>query len=281
NWLKPSTRLDIKYQIGQAYEQGGVYEPAIKYYSEVLNKVYSYRDTKEGKERLIKEKLPSEELLNLRLAVAEDQSNNFSKAFDFLKAIKNPNKLTEQQQVERIMLASTLYDKRGDVDSAILYLTELLKYWKGQPELVAAPYFKLSQLELRKDKRADAIESLKQVDNLMADTGLVSEEIHRNSLQQIAKIYDEDKNYDQAIVWYEKLLDRYEDKVPLASIRYRLGKIYFNIGKIQKASSVWSQFKGENSDSWKKIAKEQIRSYEWMNKNKKFIDRLPASQGKP
>jgi tetratricopeptide (TPR) repeat protein len=281
NWLKPSTRLDIKYQVGKAYEQGGVYEPAIKYYSEVLNKVYSYRGTKEGREKLVKEKLPSESLLNLRLAVVEDQNKNYNKSFDYLKAIKEPNLLKEKEQVERILLATELYEKRGDLDSATLYLTELLKYWKGQPELVAEPYYKLSDLELRKGQKDEAIKSLKKIDSLVEDTNLVSADLHRKSLEKLGKIYDENKEFDQAIVWYEKLLEKFEDTAPLASVRYRLGKIYFDIGKIQKASDTWNQFKGLNSESWQKIAKEQLRSYEWKNENKKIIDRLPASEAKP
>lgn len=281
NWLKPSNRMDIKYQVGRAYEQGGVYEPAIKYYTEVLNKIYSYKGTKEGREKLVKEKLPSEGSLNLRLAVSEEQNKNYNKSFNFLKAIKEPHQLSETEQVERILLATDLYERRGDVDSAKLYLTELLKYWKGQPELVAEPYYKLSELELKKGQREEAIQSLVKVDTLVEDSGAVNPDIHRKSLEKLAKIYDEDKNFDEAVKWYERLLEKFEDKAPLASQRYRLGKIYFDIGKIQKATEVWNSLKGINSETWKKIANEQVRSYEWEKENKKIINRLPASEGKP
>lgn len=281
NWLKPSNRMDIKFQIGKAYELGGVYEPSIKYYSEVLNKVYSYKGTKEGREKIVKEKLPSEGALNLRLAAVEYQNKNYNKSFDYLKSIKEPHLLSEKEQVERIMLATDLYERRGDVDSAKLYLTELLKYWKGQPELVAEPYLKLSEIELKKNQREDAIKSLVKIDTLVDDSGAVNPDVYRKSLEKLAKIYDEDKNYDESVKWYEKLLEKFEDKAPLASQRYRLGKIYFDMGKIQKASEVWNQFKGTNSETWKKIATEQIRSYEWEKENKKVINRLPASESKP
>lgn len=277
-WLKNSNRLDIKYQIGKAYEQGGVYKPAINYYTEVLNKLLAAKGTTAGKELLVKENLPSESELYLRLAHAESQNKNFSKAFDYLKQIKPADTLTEKEQIERIILASDLHDKKGDVDRAILYLTELLKYWKGQPEHVAEPYFVLSQYEQKKGMKKEAIESLKRVDTLMVDTGLVDKNIHRKSLEQLAKIYDSENDFNQAINWYDKLLTQYEPTFPLESTRFRLGKLYFDRGQLQKAQDVWSQFKGKESESWKKMAQEQVSSNEWKSDYKKYLDRIPAME---
>lgn len=279
-WLKNSNRLDIKYQIGRAYEQGGVPKPAINYYTEVLNKYISLKNTPAGKEMMIKEDLPSESELYLRLASAESQNKNYSKAFDYLKLIKPDNEITEKEQIERIILASDLHDKKGDVDRAILYLTELLKYWKGQPERVAEPYFVLSQYEQKKGLKKDAVESLKRIDTLMTDTGLVDKNLHKKSLEQIAKIFDGEKDIEQAIPWYDKLLSQYESSFPLSSVRFRLGKLYFDRGQIQKAQDIWSQFKGSESESWKKMAQEQVKSSEWKSDYKKYLDRIPAMEKK-
>ncbi len=279
-WLKNSNRLDIKFQIGRAYEQGGVYKPAIAYYNEVLNRYLAVKDTPAGKEMIIKEDLPSESEIYLRLASAESQNKNFSKAFEYLKNIKSPETLNEKQQIERIILASDLHDKKGDVDRAILYLTELLKYWKGQPEFIAEPYFVLSQYELKKGLRKEAIESLKRIDVLMTDTNLVDKGLHKKSIEQIAKILDQEGTYDQAIVWYEKLLTQYESTFPLASVRFRLGKLYFDRGQLQKAQDVWAQFKGKESDSWRKMAQEQVLANEWKSDYKKYLDRIPAMEKK-
>jgi tetratricopeptide (TPR) repeat protein len=277
-WLKNSNRLDVKYQIGRAYEQGGVYRPAGNYYTEVLNKFLAVKDTPAGKEMLIKEDIPSESELYLRLANVENQNKNYSKAFDYLKLIKPTDTLTEKEQIERIVLASDLHDKKGDVDRAILYLTELLKYWKGQPERVAEPYFILSQYEQKKGLKKEAIDSLKRIDVLMADTGLVDKGLHKKSIEQIAKIFDSEKDVDQAITWYDKLLTTYEPTFPLASTRFRLGKLYFDRGQVQKAQDIWSQFKGPGSDSWKKMAQEQVTSNEWKSDYKKYLDRIPAME---
>ncbi|MBL7545579.1 MAG: tetratricopeptide repeat protein [Bdellovibrionaceae bacterium] len=277
-WLKSSNRLDIKYKIGRAYEQGGVYKPALNYYTEVLNRYLAVKGTAAGKEMEIKEDLPSESELYLRLANVESQNRNFAKAFDYLKLIKPADKMTEKEQIERIVLASDLHEKKGDIDRAILYLTELLKYWKGQPEHVAEPYFILSQYEQKKGLKKDAIESLKRVDVLMNDTGLVDKSVHKKALEQLAKIYDGERDIDQAIGWYDKLLSSYENVFPLDSIRFRLGKLYFDRGQIQKAQDIWNQFKGKESNSWKKMAQEQVMSNEWKSDYKKYIDRIPAME---
>jgi tetratricopeptide (TPR) repeat protein len=277
-WLKNSNRMDIKYQIGKAYEQGGVYKPAINYYTEVLNKFLSVKGTGAGKALLINEDMPSESELYLRLANAENQIKNYSKALDYLKQIKPTDTLTEKEQIERIILASSLNDKKGDVDRAILYLTELLKYWKGQPEHVAEPYFVLSQYEQKKGMKKEAVESLKHVDTLMTDTGLVDKNLHKRSLEQIAKIYDSENDFDQAIIWYDKLLTQYEPTNQMASIRFRLGKLYFDRGQLQKAQDIWGQFKGQESESWKKMAQEQVSSNEWKSDYKKYLDRIPAME---
>lgn len=277
-WLKNSNRLDIKYQIGRAYEQGGVYKPAINYYTEVLNKYLAVKGTESGKALLVKEDIPSESELYLRLANVESQDKNYSKALDYLKLIKPTDTLTEKEQIERIVLASNLHEKKGDVDRAILYLTELLKYWKGQPEFVAEPYYLLSQYEQKKGMKKEAIESLKRVDTLMTDTGLVDKGIHKKSLEQIAKIYDAESDFDQAILWYDKLLTQYEATFPLEALRFRLGKLHFDRGQLQKAQDIWGQFKGKESDSWKKMAQEQVSSNEWKSDYKKYLDRIPAME---
>lgn len=277
-WLKNSNRLDIKYQIGKAYEQGGVYKPAINYYTEVLNRFLAVKSTPAGKEMLVKEDLPSESELYLRLANAESQSKNYSKALDYLKQIKETDTLSEKEQIERIVLASDLHDKKGDVDRAILYLTEVLRYWKGQPEHVAEPYFILSQYEQKKGMKKEAIESLKRVDTLMTDTELVDKTLHKKALEQIAKIYDSENDFNQAIVWYDKLLTQYESTFPLESMRFRLGKLYFDRGQLQKAQDIWGQFKGKESESWKKMAQEQVSSNEWKSDYKKYLDRIPAME---
>ncbi len=73
-------------------------------------------------------------------------------------------------------------------------------------------------------------------------------------------------------------MTQYEPTFPLESTRFRLGKLYFDRGQLQKAQDVWGQFKGKESESWKKMAQEQVSSNEWKSDYKKYLDRIPAME---
>jgi hypothetical protein len=89
NWLKNSTRLDTKYNVGRAFEMAGVPVEAERYYKDVLNRTYAIRGTPEAKEVQVKEQAPSEDELNLRLATVFTQEQKYNQAYDYLKNIKN------------------------------------------------------------------------------------------------------------------------------------------------------------------------------------------------
>lgn len=169
-----------------------------------------------------------------------------------------------------------LLEKKGDNESAIRYLGELLKHWHGQPELLAEPYYKLAQLELNENLIDEAIKSLEQIEKLQNESGKVSGVIYSQSLEKLASIYLSQNQTDKAITSYEKLLEKFENEIPLASVRYKLGEIYFKRGEVKKASQTWSQFKGKNSELWQKLAQEQLKNSEWQDEYKKYIKRIPA-----
>lgn len=275
-WLKNSKRLDTKYNVGRAFEMGGVPVEAEKYYKDVLNRVYAIRGTPEAKEIQVKEEIPSEDELNLRLSAVFAQEHKYNQAYEFLKNIKTPEKLKEDAQIERVNIAVRLLEKRGDNESAIRYLGELLRTWKGQPELVAEPYLKLAELQLKQSRTPEAIQALEMVDKLAKDSGKVANVVHAKSLEMMGDIYLEKNQGDAAIASYDKLLEKYEESRPLSSIRYKLGQIYFKRGEIQKAAEVWNEFKGEKSAFWKNLAQEQLNNSEWRDGYKKYIKRIPA-----
>jgi tetratricopeptide (TPR) repeat protein len=276
NWLKNSSRIDTKYNVGHAYEQAGVFSQAEVLYKDTLNKIYAIKGTPAEKERSVFEKLPSEDQVNLRLSAIAWQQGKLSEAYDFLKAVKKPELFSDVEQIERMQIASTLLDKRGEVDSAIRYLSELLKAWSGLPHLLAEPYLHLAQLEIKKGDTAEAMKALRYVDDLQTDSKKVSPDTHAKALEMLADLQLQKKQNDDAVKTLNKLLDSYASDRPLASYRYKLGDIYFQKGENQKAAEVWNELKSEKNDFWYKLAQEQLQSADWKNEYRKYIQRIPA-----
>ncbi|MBO9666245.1 MAG: tetratricopeptide repeat protein, partial [Bdellovibrio sp.] len=160
------------------------------------------------------------------------------------------------------------------------YLGELLRTWKGQPELVAEPYLKLAELQIKQGKKDEALQSLDMIDKLMADSGKVAPVVHAKALEKMGDIYLEKNQKDLAIKSYGNLLEKYEETRPLSSIRYKLGQIYFKRGDVQQAAEVWNEFKGQKSGFWKNLAQEQLKNSEWRDGYKKYIQRIPAMADK-
>ncbi|MGZ3794854.1 MAG: tetratricopeptide repeat protein [Pseudobdellovibrionaceae bacterium] len=276
NWLKNNDRIDTKYYLGEAFEMAGVTAEAEKYYRDVLNQVYAIKGSSKDKQLIATKRKPDEDELNLRLAATAYQQKKFNQSYDYLKNIKNPEGLSENQQIERVGIAVDLLEKRGDLDSAIRYLTELLKTWKGQAPLVAEPYLRLAQLEIKQGKPDAAIESLKKIDQLMTDSQSVPEAVHEKGLELLGQLYLDKGDGAKALNAFESLLNHYEERRPLASIRYKMGQIYFKKGDVQKAAEVWDKLKSLKSQFWYNLAQEQLKNSEWRGEYKKYIQRIPA-----
>jgi tetratricopeptide (TPR) repeat protein len=279
SWLKGSERLDTDYYLGRAYEKGGAYSDAERYYKRTVNKLYSLQGTAKGKELLVLQNMPSDQVINLRLAAVEFEQQQWSEAYDYIKTIKRPLEMGEEDQVERVILLSELLDKRGDLDSASRFLSELLRAWKGQPELVAKPYLQLAEIEFKQGQRAQAIQSLEKIRILENDSGKVPSQYLRQALHRLGDIYLEDKNDMKAIEVLEQYLERFEEQQPLASQRFRLGLIFFQRGEVQKAAEAWANFKGERASFWHNLAQEKLKDSKWKDGYKKYIDRIPAMAG--
>lgn len=276
SWLKGTNRMDTKYNVGRAFEQAGVFSEAETLYKDTLNKLYSIKGTTAEKERNIFEKIPSTDEINLRLASVSDKEGKYNQAYDYLRDIKKPESLSEVDQIERVQMAADLLDRKGDSETAMRYLVELIKTWKGIPALVAEPYFKLAQLEVKQGKNSDAMESLRKVDGLMLDSGKVNAVTHAKALELLGDLQLKDKKTDEAKSTYANLLEKYEKSRPLQSIRYRLGMLYFEQGQIQKAAEIWNPLTSESTSFWGKMAQEQLSNSNWSDSYKKYIQRIPA-----
>lgn len=276
SWLKTAGRLDTEYYLGRAFEMGGAPKEAEALYQDVLNRVYAMKGTPAEKSLLVLDHMPSTEEVHLRLATVAESRGKLHEAYEQLRLIKQPEKMSEEDQIERVDLAVRLLENRGDYDSASRYLTELLRTWQGRPELVAGPYLRLAGIEMKQGKKDDAANSLRKIDTLMKDSGKVSPDVHARALESLGDLYLSMGSNDKAAGVYADLLEKYEDKRPLASIRYRLGKIQFGQGEVQKAAETWASFKGEKTGFWKNLAQEQLKNSEWRDDYKKYIKRIPA-----
>jgi tetratricopeptide (TPR) repeat protein len=275
-WLKTADRLDTKFYLARAFEISGVPQEAQDLYQDVLNRMHAVKGTPQEKSLQVLQNLPTSESLHLRLAAVSADRKNLQKAYDHLREIKQPEKMSDSEQIERVELAVRLLENRGDLDSAARYLTELLKAWQGKPEMVAGSYAELARIELKQGKKEDAIQSLKKIDTLMKDSSAVAPQVHARALESLGDLYLEMGNKEQAAAVYSDLLNRYEEQRPLASIRYRLGRIFFDRGDVQKAAETWNTFKGQKTDFWKNLAQEQLKNSEWREDYKKYIKRIPA-----
>ncbi len=275
-WMSGSNRLDTQYYLARSYELAGVPKEAEVLYRETLNKIYSLKGTPELKKRAILESLPTEDHLNLRLSSISIGLKKYAQAYEYLKSIKKPDALKEKEQIERIQLAAFLMDQKGDSESAIRYLTELLNVWRGMPLLMAEPYLDLAQMEMKLDKKEDAALSLEKVRTLMKESGKVDPLTHQRSLELLGQIRYDQKEIPKCIDVYSELLSSYETKKKMPSIRYRLGKIQFDQGDLQKAAATWDELKKEENIFWYNLAQENLKGSQWEGEYKKYMKRIPA-----
>ena len=276
-WLKNSDRIDMHFDLARAYELAGVQTQAHAIYQSVINRMLALGNSQEMKERQVFERLPSLGTLYLRLASTESNLEKWSEAYDHLREIKEPTALTPDEQIQRVQLMASLLEKKNELIPAERFLTDLIQTWKGVPHLVAEPYYQLGLIEMKQKKSKAAIESFSQVNNLMVDSGKVNPDTHARSLEKKAEAHLELREIAKAQETMDMLLSAYEASRPLASVRYKLGRLYFDQGEVQKASDVWKDLKGPQAAFWSKLAQEQLGHSNWSENNKRYLQRSPAS----
>ncbi len=278
SWLKGNERVDLKVYVGQAYEQAGVYKEAGQIYRDSLNKVYAAKGTKIEKERGVFEKIPSADSLNLRLAVTSAKQGEFTQSADFLKSIKTPQSLSEAEQIERAETSADVAVALGQIDTAKKFLEQLLQAWKGQPVATSGLYLKLAELGRKTGDSKNAEVNVEKVLAMQSDTGLVPGDVHAKALELKGDLLLARGKRAQAVETYKELLEGYESKSSLSSVRYRAGKVLFEDKDIKGAETVWNELKSDDKSMWYKLAQEQLQNAKWKGDYKRYIDRIPAMQ---
>jgi tetratricopeptide (TPR) repeat protein len=280
NRLKGSNRLDTRYFLGRSFEMAGVPKESERYYREIVNRLQAIEGTSAEKEIKVFEHVPSREQLFLRLSQSQAKQGKLQIAYDSLRQVKAVEGLNEDEQIERVILSADLLTAKENFDSAKRFVLELLRTWRGEPDKMVQPYMKLAEIEEKMNQPEAALASLKKVDELMVDSKNVKSDVVFKSLERRIEIAEKLKSTSDLISATERMLELFEEDRSIASIRYKLGDVYFKRGQVKKAEEIWAGFKGANSDFWGRLAQEQIKNLGWRDDYKKYIERIPAMSRK-
>ena len=275
-WIKHQDRIDTDFYLGLAYEMAGDYDVALEKYNKTLNNMQSIKGTEKEKWIAVTENLPSEDNLNLRVANVYFENKNFQKSFEQLEKIKSPQSLSESDQVVRVQLASDLYEKKGDVDTALRYLTELVRVWNGKPELSTGALARIAEMQIKKKNPEEAQKSLEKILEIASKNTKVSPRDIITAANLSADLYLKQEKLDEAAKKYSYLLEKFDESQNLVEERYKLGDIYFKKGELKKAENIWAKMKGPKATVWSKITENKLKEAQWKDDYKKYLKRIPA-----
>lgn len=278
-WLRDSGRIDTIYNVGRAFEQSGSNKPALKLYLDAMNKLIDSETAPGGRNHSVFEHLPTQDQLNLRLARVNYELDDSTKALFYLKEIKKPLALNDEYQIERMELSVDLLKSKGDGGTAKVYLKDLIKNWQGQTSKVSGLRLRLAELELNEksyDKAAATLEANRQS---LEDSRKDPSPDHFKTLALMSDVYSEAKDNENNETILTELLKRYETAPSINGYRYRLGKLYFDQGKVQKAREIWAPLEKNNVKFWWDLANNNLKENSWNESYKKYLDRIPAMDG--
>jgi tetratricopeptide (TPR) repeat protein len=285
-WLKTTDRLDLPFYVASAYEKAGVFNEAQKHYAETLAAL-----EKRGKAKPSDpfERTPSTDRLRLRLAATAAQDRDFMAAESHLKNLRAPASLPAPEQAERAELAAATAEARGQVDLARNYLSQMamrLSREAKSPEQVAR---EMAQLHLRETELSMRAKDWKRAEESAARAWSVvktseDETMKAKALETQAEVLLRRGKRSEAIAAYKTLLELNvanadHSRGGYDSVRYRLGRIYFEAGNLKLAEETWTSLPKDSKNIWSQLASEQMTSARWREDYKKYIDRIPAAEG--
>ncbi len=277
-WLKNNGRIDIPYFIGRAYEQAGVLPEAKNYYGAVLTQLQQIKGKAEEKERKVVEHLPEIEAVQLRLASLDVANRKYQEAFDRLTEITRTEALTDAEQIERVQLAAKVYEEKGEIEKAKIFVRNLIGAWKGNSSLLPPVYLKLAELEDRTGNTQASLDALNQIPVKSTEEQPVPTDVLAKSLELKGDLLVKLKKPLAAVEIYMDLLAQFEADRPLGSVRYKAGQILFQRGDLRGAEKVWAPLDEKSAGVYKKLAKEQIEHAQFKDDYKRYIDRIPAME---
>lgn len=271
-WLHTNHRIDIDYFKGRAFEQAGAWDEAEKIYAQVNDELNKINGTLEEKERRISEFLPKRSTLELRMAAVAVEKRRYVEAYQNLKALDKSTDLSEPEQIERVQLIAAVSEYRGEWTQAAAALKDVIKRWKGEPEQLQPVQVHLAELQLRTgDYEAAEI----NLDRVLTGKD-VKDDLRAKALELKGNSLLGQKRTMAAIEVYQTLLEQYEPKRPLGSVRYKVGQLLFDRGDLKGAENVWGKLQGGSNEILWDLAKEKLDHAKWQDEYRKYVKRIPA-----
>jgi predicted negative regulator of RcsB-dependent stress response len=275
-WLKTQPRIDTDYLLGLSYEHAGAYDVAIQKYKKVFDGITAIKGTATEKEVYVDQYLPTMDSLYLRLAKNNFENHNPQESYSILEKIQKPLALTDEEQVERVVLASDLYEKKGDSRTAIRYLSELSSLWKGDENLSLPVQFKLAEMQVQKGDIEDAIGTYEKCSETLLGNAEASEVQLSKLANSYSKVLIDQGRNDDAAAFLNNVIKKFGNKYEFSQERYVLGDLLFKKGEFKKAEQAWAPIKDTEGNVWRKLSQEKLKQASWDENYKNHIRRIPA-----
>lgn len=269
-WLKNRDRIDTDFAMGRAYQAVGVYDEALAQVQDVKKKISQLGNSPKDLKIKAMQTLPSMERVLLTEAQLLFELNQYKQANDSLELIKNVDVLSVKDQIDRVFLASKIYEQSGNMDAAVRFLRDVVRHWKDEKRYIVDSQMRLATLESNRGFFDKALDVIKEAE--IAD---LPDEDKIKILQTRADIALKAKKNEVAIKSLQSLIDLYGSKSEFSEDRYKLGNLYFEKGDVKNSEKIWTNFPDESV--WQKLAADKMTGAEWMNEHKKYIKRLPAA----
>lgn len=275
-WLKAQSRIDTDYLLGLAYQNAGAYQAADDKFKSTIQKMLSIQGTQKEKEVSVNEYLPSLDSLYLRVAQNSYDNKSYQDSYRSLEKVKNPIELSDAEQVQRVILASQLYEQKADYDSSERYLTELVKLWKGDENLELPALVRLSGLQTQRQQFANAIVNYEKSFDIIMSQEKPDAATLKKIAQEYTQVLVKMNKAPDAISMLNKAVQKFGEQLPMTEEKYLLGDLYFKNGEIKNAERSWGLIKEDSKGIWKKLAQEKLQQANWDENYKKHIKRIPA-----
>lgn len=278
-WMKNSDRMDVSFLLGRSYELAGAFAEAEKVYRATLERLNKIEGTAEAKERRVNEHLPTPSSVHLRLAATSANQREFGEAHRHLRTIQDASGFTEAEQIEKVEIAAMVSEERGRIDEAKKHLSHLAETWKGNKEKLVPVHLRLAKLHMKTKDHLAAQESADEVLKL-AGADEVKPADQAEALELKGESLVEQGKKMAAVEVFTQLLDTFDGKRPLGSVRYQTGQILFDQGDIVGAEKIWKGLDPKNDSIYRELADEKMKHAKWQDEYQRYIERIPAMSKK-